>query len=83
MPHIRAEAGWLRNITAGGTSTLVSCHPKEKQPLSLRSCEGLQWNFTPCSAHAASELLMLCAVHTASVGDFCSCAEKTCFQEAL
>lgn len=62
---------------------MVSHHPKEKQPLSLCSCEALQWNFTPCSAHAASELLMLCAMHTASAGDFCSCAEKTCFQEAL
>lgn len=39
--------------------------------------------FIPCSAHTAGELLAPCAMHSASIGDFCSCAKKTCFQEAL
>lgn len=42
IPHTGAEAGWLRDITAGGTGMVVSHHPKEKQPPSLCSREGLQ-----------------------------------------
>lgn len=57
---------------------VVSHHPKERQPPSLRSCEGLQWERS-----SSCPIVPTKPVHTASVGDFYSCAEKTCFQEAL